>query len=108
MNTLDINKDNVVQIKEKISRISKKMNDSSWDSIVKYRDKGETANVYIKTDKSDKIQGLVVISFEEDGEASFVNIVGEIDLDTIGRLSEKFDVPGLDAVKSKDKDRGQK
>jgi len=98
VNVFGVTEENEKLIQEKIKKINDKLVGSSWDSIVKYRDKGESANVYIKTSGDDTIVGLVVASFEKNGEAAFVNIVGDIDLETIGRLSEKFDVPGLDKV----------
>ena len=58
------------------------------------------ANVYIKLNNDKKIIGLAVTNFEKGGEAAFVNIVGNIDLSTIGKLGKKFGIPHLEGVNS--------
>ena len=44
------------------------------------------------------IEGLVVTQVEKGGEAVFVNIVGDINLETISKLGSKFDIPGIDEL----------
>ena len=51
------------------------------------------------------------VQVEKGGEAVFVNIVGDIDLETISRLGGKFDIPGiydLDEHGTYDKDKEDK
>jgi len=81
--------------------------DKNWDRIVRVKKKNEVSNVYIKTVDDDKIEGLVVTNIDYDGEASFVNIVGNIDLDSIGRLSEKFNIPEIGKMNGDNKDNGK-
>ena len=90
--------ENEKQIQAKIESINDQLKDSAWDRIVRFRDKEESANVYIRVEGEDSIVGLVVATYDKYGEAAFVNIVGDINLETIGRLGNKFDVPGLDHV----------
>ena len=71
---------------------------SGWKRIVKTRSDDEMANVYIKQGSNKKIVGLVVTSVENDDEAAFVNIVGTIDLATIGKLGKQFNIPQLNGV----------
>ena len=80
-------------------KIDKELLDKKWDRIVKTKSRDQFANVYIKTENDDKIVGLVVTSCEVDGEAAFVNIVGDINLETIGKLGDKFDIPSLGHIK---------
>ena len=72
-----------------------------WDRIVRTKSKEETVNVYILTNNEEKIEGLVVASFEKNGDATFVNIVGDINLETIGELSNKFDIPSIGGIHEK-------
>jgi len=44
---------------------------------------------------------LVIIAIDKTGKASLVNIVGKIDMETIGKLSEKFDFPDVNKMKEK-------
>lgn len=89
-------------VKEKLDRITKKLISEKWERIVKVKDKGEDVGIYIKY-SDDKIAGLTVLSQEQSGEASFINIVGHIDLEVISKLSDKFDIPELDNLKKNKK-----
>jgi len=91
----DMNKD---LLKKRINEIDSKLSNTKWKRIVKTRSKDEMANVYIKLNDDKKIVGLAVTNFEIGGEAAFVNIVGNIDLATIGKLGKKFGIPHLGEV----------
>ena len=66
--------------------------------MVRARERDEQVHVYIKSTK-DKINGRVIMAVEYGDEVAFVNIVGEFDLNSIARLGDKFDIPGLDSLK---------
>ena len=97
-NVYEISDDNKDLLKERINEVDSKLSNSDWKRIVKTRSEDELANVYIKLNGDKKIVGLAVTNFEKDGEAAFVNIVGNIDLATIGKLGKKFGIPQLDGV----------
>jgi hypothetical protein len=44
------------------------------------------------------MQGLVVMDINPHDKASFVNIVGEIDPEQIGRISSKFHIGDVDSL----------
>lgn len=98
VNTFEVTDETYPQLKSKVESVDKDLMAKGWDRIVKTRSKWEYVNVYIRTENEDMITGLVVASIENHGEAAFVNIVGDIDLESIGKLGAKFDVPGLDSV----------
>ncbi|MBI9071207.1 MAG: DUF4252 domain-containing protein [Melioribacteraceae bacterium] len=105
VHVFETNEANTKAINERIKTFDKKLMANNWDRIVKTRSNSESANVYIKTKNEEEIQGLVVMFFNNGSEAGFVNIVGDINLDTIGKLSSKFDIPSLNSVKKyKDED----
>ncbi len=98
-NVYEISDDNKDLLRKRINEIDTKLTNSNWKRIVKTRSEDEMANVYIKLNNDKKIVGLAVTNFEKDGEAAFVNIVGNIDLATIGKLGKKFGIPHLGEVK---------
>jgi hypothetical protein len=103
-NVYEISDENKDPLKKRINEIDSKLSNTKWKRIVKTRSDEELANVYIKLNNDKKIIGLAVTNFEKGGEAAFVNIVGNIDLATIGKLGKKFGVPHLEGVKhNKDK-----
>ena len=103
-NVYEISEENKDLLKERINEIDSKLSNTKWKRIVKTRSDDELANVYIKLNNDKKIIGLAVTNFEKDGEAAFVNIVGNIDLSTIGKLGKKFGIPHLEGV-HKDKEK---
>jgi hypothetical protein len=92
----DKNRDKLLS---KINTIDSKLSGTDWKRIVKTRKENEAANVYIKLNGKKQIIGLAVTSLESDGEAAFVNIVGTIDLATIGKLGKQFNIPHLEGIK---------
>jgi hypothetical protein len=97
-NVFEISDDNKSELQAKVNSIDSKLMDSNWKRIVKTRSDEEIANVYIKQNNKKQIVGLVVTSVGDEDEAAFVNIVGTIDLATIGRLGKQFNIPHLDGV----------
>jgi len=98
VNVFQVDQKNEKSVQNKITEIDKKLISANWNRIVKTKQKGELANVYIKQDANGKITGLVVTTLEDKGEAAFINIVGPIDIEQIGKLSDKFNLPSLDDV----------
>jgi hypothetical protein len=86
-------------LRKRIDEIDSKLSNTQWKRIVKTRSEDEIANVYIKLNDNKEIIGLAVTNFENGKEAAFVNIVGNIDLATIGKLGKKFGIPQLEGVK---------
>lgn len=98
VNAYDVNEENEQKIKDKVKSLETNLTKKDWQQIVKVRDKNETAHVFIKTQGEDNIIGLFVMAVDKNDQAAFVNIVGKIDLETIGRLGEKFDIPSLGKI----------
>jgi hypothetical protein len=75
-----------------------KLNQEKWQRLVRVKDGAERTTVSIKYEK-DKVVGLFVMALESSGEVSFVNIIGEINLNSIGNLGVDLDIPALDSLK---------
>ncbi|MEN8191375.1 MAG: DUF4252 domain-containing protein [Bacteroidota bacterium] len=102
VHTFEVSESNSGELFDKVEKIDKTLMDEGWDRIVKTKSKEETTNVYILTNNEENIEGLVVAGFEKGGEATFVNIVGDINLETIGELGGKFDIPSIGGIHKKD------
>jgi hypothetical protein len=99
VNTFEVTPSNSDKLIERANSIDKDLMSNKWDRIVKTKSKGEVVNVYIKTRGDEDFVGLTVVSIDEGGEAAFVNIVGTINMEALGKLGQKFDIPGLDDIK---------
>ncbi len=113
VNSFGINDSNEKEIMQKITSIDQHLSGKNWQRIIKVKDKGEYTNVYIlpSSDYEDFL-GLVVTSIDNKGkhgngrEATFVNIVGKINMSQLGKLGEKFNIPSLGKTnKEKKNDR---
>ncbi|NND70177.1 MAG: DUF4252 domain-containing protein [Rhodothermales bacterium] len=81
-------------VRARTSTMSSRLKADGWETIVKVRDDDEFVDMYLKTIDSN-IAGMIVMVINEDDEAVFVNIIGEIDPEQIGRIGQKFNVGGL-------------
>jgi hypothetical protein len=89
------------KVEEKVNQVSKRLEKSGWEIMVRVRDRSEDeqVNVYFLPTRNDEIiSGLVVMVIDDMDEAVFVNIVGDLDPAQIGRLGEKFDIHGIDNI----------
>ena len=102
VNSFEVNDKNEAQLLKRMEEINKKLEGKSWQRIVRRIAKDESAYVYVRTGDSDKFTGLVVLALDKPGEAAFVNIVGDINLETIGKLTNRFNIPALNKVDSSD------
>ena len=98
-NVFKVNEENQAELEARVKSIDSKLISSDWKRIVRTRSDDEIANVYIKRNNNKEIVGLAVTTVEKNDEAAFVNIVGKIDLATIGRLGKQFSIPHLSDVK---------
>lgn len=91
--------ENREEVKAELDSIRKKVERNGWDRFVRIRENGEeyAAYIHINEDDEEIVDGLLVIGFHDHGkELLFVNIAGNIDMERIAMLGERFGVPGLD------------
>jgi hypothetical protein len=90
------------QVKNVIQKVSNKLTKEKWSRIVRVKDTKERVEIFIKPDGK-KVAGLLIMALDSNKEAVFVNIVGTIDMDQLGKLSKKFDIPELDSLRMEKK-----
>lgn len=96
--SFDVDDKNFKEMNSKIQNISDKLDSQGWDRIVKSKSDDRLAYVYVKTRGEDDVLGLVVLAIKNGEQAAFVNVVGDINMEAIGRLSTKFNIPALGVV----------
>lgn len=100
VNEFMVDENSSKQIQSKLESLDKTLQGKNWTRIIRTKAHGATANVYVKEGTNDGYSGLVVSAIDKTGKVSLVNIVGNIDLDTIGGISDKFGIPAIDTLKS--------
>ena len=85
------------KIRPIIAEIEKKLERERWEELVRVKEEDELTIISIKHDKG-KVVGLMVMSLQPGDEASFVNIVGNIDLKNIGKIGMGLNESALDSL----------
>jgi hypothetical protein len=71
-----------------------KIDKNQYEELMTVRDQDENVRIYIK-DQGDIINELILLVGSKD-EFVLLDIIGKIDLKTIGKLSKSLDVPGME------------
>lgn len=97
VNVIGMDEGNRAATVEQIESVRRKLTDQGWTKMVTVREKndGDNVDVHIKQSGDEAIDGIVVTVIDRKGEAVFVNIVGNINADQIGKLAEKLDIEPL-------------
>jgi len=92
------------QIRPIVDQIQDQLDHDGWKRLVYVKEGEELVIVSMKYDPvdEDKVAGLMVVAFEPGSEATFVNMVGSIDLAHMGELLEDVDVDLDDLVDAPD------
>ncbi|MBT4496813.1 MAG: DUF4252 domain-containing protein [Gemmatimonadetes bacterium] len=90
--------ENLARVREEIAALAAGMEENGWERVARIREGDELIHVYLKTN-GEKVDGLMMMGFENPDEAIFVNIVGDIDPAQIGRLGSKFNIAPLDSLR---------
>ncbi len=85
--SFDVDSFQAVQVRPIMDKIEKQLAKEKWERLVRVKKAHEMTNVSIKYDKG-KAVGLMIMSLNPGNEASFVNIVGNINLSELGELSD--------------------
>lgn len=90
-----ITEKNMKAIETKFKEFDKDLLSKNWDRMVTTNDKKGGVNIYVKNPGKEGIHGLVILAKRKNGEATFVNIVGKLDLKSLGKIGGKFNIPNM-------------
>lgn len=101
VNEFKIEKNEMENISASFETIGKELANKKWERIIKMKQVSNMVNVFVKP-LDGAYGGLMITMLDKKGKATFVNIVGSINLETLGKLSEELKLPGLDKLKDKE------
>lgn len=82
-------------IERQTSALARRLEGMGWETVARVREDDERVDVFIKM-RGDVIAGLTVLVVSPgDDDTVFVNIVGDIDPEQIGRIGRKFNIGRL-------------
>lgn len=74
-----------------INDVAAKLSAQNWVPIVKVSDEGENVRIFVKM-SDDMIDGLTVMAAEDDDEAVFINVIGQIDPADLHTVTDSLDI----------------
>lgn len=73
-----------------VKNISSQLSDLGWESVVTVNSSDEQVRIFMNINE-DRIEGITVMAVEEN-EAVFVNVIGNINPEELGKVMDKFDI----------------
>lgn len=82
-------------VEDRMSSLARSLESEGWDTVVKVREDDERVNMFTRIEDGAIAGMMVMVISEADDESYFVNIVGEISPEQIGRIGRRFDIDPL-------------
>jgi len=73
-----------------VKDVSSKLNKLGWEPVVTVNSKDEQVRIFMMI-RDDQVQGITVMALDE-GESVFVNIIGSINPEELGKVMKNFDI----------------
>lgn len=98
VNVVGLDADNRDAITKRISEVRTQLEKKGWERVVQAKERAQDVSVYLKSGKEGVLDGVVVTVLDGTKEAVFVNVVGTINMEQIGKLGEKLDIQPLKQI----------
>lgn len=100
LTSFETDESNIKAVENKIASIDKELKDKNWERLARMKGEEEYYNIYVKTSGTEKFLGIVITSINSRAKmAAFINVVGEIDPELIGKLAKNFNIPQLGKIR---------
>jgi hypothetical protein len=86
------------EITARVGKIRGELEAQGWQRVVTVQEKDEDIGVYVKTRGEEAVEGVVVTVIEGQGEAVFVNIVGDLKPEKLALVGERLHIDPLKKV----------
>ena len=83
-------------LSKKTRTLASNLEKKGWEIAIRVRERDQNVYVYLLPGKDETIDGLVVMAIENGDQAVFVNMVGTIDPEQIGRIGHSIHIDGVD------------
>ncbi len=97
VNVVKLDAGNRAEAIEHIRRVRESLKD--WRKVVSVRQpNGEDVDIRMKCRADDTIEGFVITVIQPDQNAVFINVVGDLKPDQLGRIVAHFQIPGMPSL----------
>ena len=82
-------------VSDRMRSLARRLEDGGWETVVRVREEDEHVHMFTRI-RDGAVAGMMVMVFDEtDAESIFVNVVGEISPEEIGRIGQRFNIDPL-------------
>jgi hypothetical protein len=96
----EVTDENRDQFDESVKIIAQNLTERNWEQLVAVNDNGEKVAVFANMPTEEAIAGIVV-SVSSGNEAVFVNVVGNVAIESLAELGKQLNIPALDKIAKK-------
>ncbi|MBO6573974.1 MAG: DUF4252 domain-containing protein [Rhodothermales bacterium] len=84
-------------LRDRVGPLARKLSEDGWDRVVRVSEDGEFVEMLVRDTSGERVEGMMVFVIQSgDNGTVFVNIVGEIDPEDIGRIGRRFRIDVLE------------
>ncbi len=92
--TFDLSARTPSEVEGHTDQFNRRLMRDRWEVVYRTRDRDSAASIYLKT-IDEKVAGFALLSLESERQITVVNIVGEVNLDELSSLAERFGFPDI-------------
>ena len=83
------------EVTSRMKAVRAQLDAGGWQRIVSVEEKKENVGIFLKSRGKEAIEGVVITVLDGRKEAVFINIAGDIKIDKLAALGDKFNVGAL-------------
>jgi hypothetical protein len=95
VNVIGLDDENRPELQKRVESVRKDLDGKGWERLVTVRQQAQDVSVYLKMRNKDTVEGLVVVVMEENKQAVFVNVAGNIRPEQLSQLGDRLHIDAL-------------
>lgn len=95
VNVIGLDDSNRKHIVSRALDIRNNLENSGWDKVVTVKKQNEDVGVYLKADQKETVEGVTVVVMQDNKEAVFINVIGNIKPEQLSILGERLHIEAL-------------
>lgn len=96
INVVSLDESNRADLEQRADSIRDSLVSKGWQKVVTVRESKDHVSIYMKSGADDTIEGITLTVLGKDGEAVFLNVVGNIQPEQLALVADEF---GIDPLK---------
>lgn len=95
VNVIGLDDQNRSELAKRVESVRKDLDGKGWERLVAVRQQAQDVTVYIKMHNKETVDGLVVVVLEDNKQAVFVNVAGNIRPEQLSLLGDRLHIDAL-------------